>query len=316
MTRRITLRIASLVPILFVISLLTFAIGKLTPGDPVRDALAAQGLTPQQIATVRAAYGLALPLPEQYGHWLASLFTSGGGQSILLGQSVFSVLAPAFVNTLILAAAALVFFLVVGVAIGVVAGLNHRRLVDRLLMLFVQLGSNLSVYWFGLVLIWLLALEWRILPATGKTSAGGGTGSLLAHLVLPGFSAAIISTLIIARLVRAGVIEAMDSDYVRTYRSQGLAPLAIIRRHVARNVAPIIVATTGLETGALLSGVVFVEAVFDWPGIGTQLANAIQGHDYPVIQGGVILVATTFVVVNLVTDIVHDLLNPRLRGAG
>ena len=315
MTRRIALRIASLVPVLFVISLLTFAIGKLTPGDPVQDALAGQGLTPQQIAAVRAAYGLALPLPEQYGHWVASLFPSGGGQSILLGQSVFSVLAPAFVNTLILAAAALAFFLVVGVAIGVVAGLNHRRFVDRLLMLFVQLGSNLSVYWFGLVLIWLFALKWRILPATGETSTGGGTGSLFAHLVLPGFSAAIISTLIIARLVRAGVIEAMDSDYVRTYRSQGLPPLTIIRRHVARNVAPVIVATTGLETGALLSGVVFVEAVFDWPGIGTQLANAIQGHDYPVIQGGVILVATTFVVVNLVTDIIHDLLNPRLRGA-
>jgi peptide/nickel transport system permease protein len=316
MTRRIVLRVAALVPILFVISLLTFAIGKLTPGDPVQDALSSQGLSPQQIAIVRASYGLTLPLPDQYWHWITGLFTSGGGQSILLGQSVFSVLGPAFINTLILAAAALAFFLVVGTAIGVIAGLNHRRLVDRVLMLFVQLGSNLSVYWFGLVLIWLFALEWRILPAAGKTSVGGGFGSLLAHLVLPGFSAAIISTLIIARLVRAGVIEAMSSDYVRTYRSQGLSQWQIVRRHVARNVAPIIIATTGLETGALLSGVVFVEAVYDWPGIGTQLANAIQGHDYPVIEGGVILVATTFVVVNLITDVIHDLLNPRLRRAG
>jgi peptide/nickel transport system permease protein len=316
MARRILLRIAALVPILFVISLLTFAIAKLTPGDPVGDALRSQGLSAQQVATVRAAYGLTLPLPEQYWHWVSGLFTADGGQSILLGQSVFSVLWPAYVNTLILAAAALAFFLIVGVAIGAVAGLNHRRPVDRALMLLVQVGSNLSVYWFGLVLIWLFALEWRVLPASGETSPGGGTGSLLAHLVLPGFSAAIISTLIIARLVRAGVIEAMNSDYVRTYRSQGLAPLAIVRRHVARNVAPVVVATTGLETGALLSGVVFVEAVFGWPGIGTQLANAIQGHDYPVIQGGVILVATTFVVVNLVTDVIQDLLNPRLRGAG
>lgn len=314
MIRRIALRIAAAIPILFVISLLTFLIGKLTPGDPIQDALQAQGMSPQQIATVRAAYGLTLPLPEQYTHWLASLFTQGGGQSIMLGEPVFSVLWPAFLNTLLLAAAALVFFLVVGVAIGVVAGLNHGRLADRLLMLLVQLGSNLSVYWFGLVLIWLFALEWRVLPASGENSVGGGAGTTLEHLILPGFSAAIISTLIIARLVRAGVIEAMDSDYVRTYRSQGLSRWQIIRRHVARNVAPIIVATTGLEVGALLSGVVFVEAVFDWPGIGTQIANAIQGHDYPVIQGGVVLVAATFVIVNLATDVIHDLLNPRLRG--
>lgn len=314
MARRIALRIAALVPVLVVISLLTFAIGKVTPGDPVADALRSQGLTPQQIATVRASYGLTLPLPEQYGHWVASLFTSGGGQSILLGQPVFSVLGPAFVNTLILAGAALAFFLVVGVAFGVIAGLNHRRLIDRLLMLVVQLGSNLSVYWFGLVLIWLFALRLDVLPAAGKSTVGGSGASVLEHLVLPAFSAAIISTLIIARFVRAGVIEGLSSDYVRTYRSQGLPGWKIVARHVGRNVAPIVLATTGLETGALLSGVVFVEFVFDWPGIGTQLTSAIQGHDYPVIQGGVILVATTFVLVNLLTDVVGDLLNPRLRG--
>lgn len=314
MIRRVLFRAASTIPILFVISLLTFLIGKLTPGDPIRDALQSQGISPQQIQKIREAYGLELPLPAQYWHWLSGLFTHEGGMSILQSQPVFQVLWPAFENTMILAAAAIIIFLVVGVAVGTIAGLNHNRFVDRLVMSFVQVGSNLSVYWFGLVLVWLFALEWRILPAAGMTSVGGGFFDLTAHLVLPGFSAAIISTLIIARFVRVGVVETLSSDYVRTFRSQGLSSWQIFRRHVARNVAPIVLNTTGLEVGALLSGVVFVEFVFDWPGIGTQLSNAIEGHDYPVIQGGVILVATTFVVVNLITDIVQDLLNPRLRG--
>lgn len=314
MIRRVLFRAASTIPILFVISLLTFLIGKLTPGDPIRDALQSQGISPQQIQKIREAYGLELPLPAQYWHWLSGLFTHEGGMSILQSQPVFQVLWPAFENTMILAAAAIIIFLVVGVAVGTIAGLNHNRFVDRLVMSFVQVGSNLSVYWFGLVLVWLFALEWRILPAAGMTSVGGGFFDLIAHLVLPGFSAAIISTLIIARFVRVGVVETLSSDYVRTFRSQGLSSWQIFRRHVARNVAPIVLNTTGLEVGALLSGVVFVEFVFDWPGIGTQLSNAIEGHDYPVIQGGVILVATTFVVVNLITDIVQDLLNPRLRG--
>lgn len=316
MKKRILLRIISLVPILFVISLLTFAVGKLTPGDPVQDELQSQGATAQQIQTIRDAYGLNLPVVEQYWHWLTSLFTHEGGMSILQGEPVFQVLLPAFKNTLILALGALVLFLVLGVAIGTVAGLNHNRFIDRLLMAFVQFGGNLSVYWFGLVLIWAFALELRVLPAAGMNSLGGGFGGLLMHLLLPAFSAAIISMLIVARFVRAGVVEAMNSDYVRTFRSQGLSSGKIICRHVARNVAPIVVNTTGLEIGALLSGAVFVEFVYSWPGIGTQLSNAIQGHDYPVIQGGVILVATTFVIVNLVTDIIQDLLNPRLRGGG
>lgn len=314
MTKRILLRVASAVPVLFIISALTFLIGKLTPGDPVKDTLLQQGISPRQIQIIRDAYGLELPLPEQYWHWVTSLFIHGGGMSILQGEPVFDVLMPAFENTIILAAAALILFLVVGIAIGMVAGLNHNRLVDRLVMSLVQIGSNLSVYWFGLVLIWVCAVEWKILPAAGKNSVDGGFLQLLVHLVLPAFSASIISTLIIARFVRIGVIESLDSDYARTFRSQGLSSWQIIRRHVARNVAPIVLNTTGLETGALLSGVVFVEFVFNWPGIGTQLMNAIEGHDYPVMEGGVILVAATFVLVNLATDIVQDLLNPRLRG--
>ena len=315
MLRTITWRLLTTIPLLFVVSVLTFVIGKVGKGDPIKNSLSGQ-LSPAQIKQIRHAYGLDLPLPRQYWHWLTGLFTRDGGTSIVQSQGVFHILWPAYVNTMILAAAAVVISLVLGVLIGTVAGLNHRRFLDRFVMSFVQVGSNLSVYWFGLVLIWIFAIRWRFLPATGKSDAASGSGGVvdvLQHLVLPGFSAAIISMLIIARFARAGVIDALNSDYVRTFRSQGRSRAQVVRRHVARNVAPIILNTTGLEIGALLSGVVFVEAVFNWPGLGSQLVNAIGGHDYPLVQGGVLLVTVTFVLVNLGTDVVQDLLNPRLR---
>ncbi len=313
MIRTIAWRVAITIPLLAVVSVLTFLIGKVNPGNPIKSALGQQ-LSAGQIRQIEAAYGLNLPLPEQYWHWLTGLFTQDGGISIVQSEGVFHILWPAFINTMILAAAAIVVSLVFGVAIGTIAGLNHRRFLDRFVMAFVQVGSNLSVYWFGLVLIWIFAIQWRFLPASGETNTGDGSlGDVLMHLVLPGFSAAITSMLILARFARAGVIESMTSDYVRMYRSQGLGRWQIVRRHVARNVAPIILNTTGLEIGSLLSGVVFVESVFDWPGLGSQLVSAIGGHDYPVVQGGVLLVTVTFVLVNLASDIVQDLLNPRLR---
>ncbi|MEY1675296.1 ABC transporter permease [Gordonia sp. ABKF26] len=311
---RIAGRVLLLVPVLFVISILVFLLGKASPGDPIKASLHGV-LSPDAVADLQQAYGLDDGLVVQYLRWVSSLFTDGGGRSIINGSIVFDTLGTAFVNTLVLTAAAVVVSVVFGVLIGTIAALNHNRFVDRAIMLLVQIGSNLSVYWFGLILIWVFALEWKVLPATGMRDAGGdgGVGDLLHHLILPAFSAALISMLILARFARAGVIESLESDYVRTLRSQGLPRRRILAKHVGRNVAPIIVTTTGLEIGTLLSGAVFVEFVFSWPGVGTDLMNAISAHDYPVIQGGVMLVTVVFVIVNLATDIIADLLDPRLR---
>ncbi|MBB5912086.1 peptide/nickel transport system permease protein [Nocardia transvalensis] len=317
MTARIAWRVAALVPILFVISVATFTIGVLSPGDPVRSGLGQQ-LSPESIAALRAAYGLDDPLPQRYWDWLTGLFTDGGGQSLVQHTGVLSMLGPAFANTIVLAAAAIVVSVGFGAIIGAVAALNHNRLVDRLVMGLVQIGSNLSVYWFGLILIWLFAIRLHTLPASGKRNyrvEDPGLGDLLNHLVLPAVSAGLISMLVLARFARVAVIDALASDYVRTLRSQGLPRHRIVLRHIGRNVAPTLLNATGLEIGALLSGVVFVESVYNWPGLGVQLVAAISGHDYPVIQAGVLLVTVTFVVVNLATDIGRDLLDPRLRRA-
>lgn len=312
MGRYVAWRLALVVPLLLVISLLTFALGRLSPGDPIRSALN-ETLGPEAIAALRASYGLDRPWPQQYLDWVGGLFTDGGGRSIVQGTPVLTLLGPAFANTALLALAAVVVAVVAGTAVGTVAGLNHRRGVDRAIMLLVAVGSNLSVYWFGLVLVWVFALRLRVLPATGMRDlrAGGGPLDVAGHLVLPALGAALISLLVLARFVRAGVVESLQSDYVRTFRAHGLPRWTIVRRHVARNVAPIVVTTTGLEIGTLLSGVVFVESVFNWPGLGSQMVTAISGHDYPVIQGGVLLIAVVFVVVNLLTDLAGRALDPR-----
>jgi peptide/nickel transport system permease protein len=231
---------------------------------------------------------------------------------------VSGIVFPAFENTLILGAAATLLSVLLGVAIGFLAGIRHGRLSDRIAMLLVQVGSNLPIYWFGLIIIWLTAVEWHWLPAGGMHDlrGNGGFGDLLLHLIAPAFAASLVSMLIIARFVRAAVIESEASDYIRTYRSQGFGRRAILGKHIGRNILPPIVNTTGLTVGSVITGVVFVETIFSWPGLGSVLLNAIAGSDYPVIQSGILLVAVTFVAINLITDIALDLLNPRLRHGG
>ena len=311
--KHISWRLLNILPVLLIVSVLTFLIGRLTPGDPIQGQYA-RTLSPEQIEALRQAYGLDLPLWQQYLKWLVDLVTAGGGQSIVQNAPVFGILWPNFLNTLVLAAAAVVVCAVVGVLIGVVAGVNHRGPLDRLSMLVVQVGSNLSVYWFGLILIWVFALQLKWLPVSGMQSRnGGGLPDLLLHLVLPAVSAALISMLVLARFTRVGIVQEAHSDYVRTFASQGASRWRIYGKHIGRNILPPVVNIIGLEIGTLITGVIFVESVFNWPGIGTQLLNAVNGKDYPLIQGGVVLIALCYLVVNLVTDIVVDALNPRLR---
>jgi peptide/nickel transport system permease protein len=314
MAQRILWRLAALVPLLFVISLLVFFISQAGPADPIRSAQS-ERMTAEQIEQIREAYGLTRPAWEQYLGWLSDMVTNGGGISLSVRSPVSGIVLPAFANTLILGAAATVVTLVLGVAIGFVSGIRHGRLADRVAMLFVQVGSNLPIYWFGLIIIWLTAVQWRLLPPGGMHDlrSDGGFGDLLLHLIAPAFAASLVSMLIIARFVRSAVIESDRSDYIRTYRSQGFGRTAILGKHIGRNILRPIVNVTGLTIGSVITGVVFVETIFSWPGIGSVLLTAIAGSDYPVIQSGILLVAAAFVVVNLITDVLLDLLDPRLR---
>ncbi|HGF0770243.1 TPA: ABC transporter permease [Kluyvera georgiana] len=316
MIRIVLLRLAQAVPLLFLISLLVFLIAKLVPGDPIANALAGQ-LSSEAIEQIRHVYGLDKPAAVQYLLWLKNLFSGDWGTSLTLRAPVIEVLSSAFANTAILTGAAVLLCLIPGVAVGVTCGLWQGTRRDRLVMLLVQLGHNIPIFWLAVFFIWLFAVKLRWFPVSGMYDMRGdhGLGDLLHHLFLPALSTALISMLILARQVRHSVIDIMNADYIRTYRALGYPTALLLWRHLGRNLLAPIVSITGLQIGYLLSGVIFIEKIFAWPGIGTQLYNAAAGQDYPTIQTGVMLIAVCFLAVNLLIDILQDWLDPRHEGA-
>lgn len=316
MIRIVLLRLAQAVPLLFLISLLVFLIAKLVPGDPIANALAGQ-LSSEAIEQIRHVYGLDKPAAVQYLLWLKNLFSGDWGTSLTLRAPVIEVLSSAFANTAILTGAAVLLCLIPGVVVGVTCGLWQGTRRDRLVMLLVQLGHNIPIFWLAVFFIWLFAVKLRWFPVSGMYDMRGdrGLGDLLHHLFLPALSTALISMLILARQVRHSVIDIMNADYIRTYRALGYPTTLLLWRHLGRNLLAPIVSITGLQIGYLLSGVIFIEKIFAWPGIGTQLYNAAAGQDYPTIQTGVMLIAVCFLAVNLLSDILQDWLDPRHEGA-
>ena len=316
MIRIVLLRLAQAVPLLFLISLLVFLIAKLVPGDPIANALAGQ-LSSEAIEQIRHVYGLDKPAAVQYLLWLKNLFSGDWGTSLTLRAPVIEVLSSAFANTAILTGAAVLLCLIPGVAVGVTCGLWQGTRRDRMVMLLVQLGHNIPIFWLAVFFIWLFAVKLRWFPVSGMYDMRGdrGLGDLLHHLFLPALSTALISMLILARQVRHSVIDIMNADYIRTYRALGYPTALLLWRHLGRNLLAPIVSITGLQIGYLLSGVIFIEKIFAWPGIGTQLYNAAAGQDYPTIQTGVMLIAVCFLAVNLLSDILQDWLDPRHEGA-
>lgn len=312
MTRVMLLRLAQTIPLLFLVSLLVFLIAKLTPGDPISNALAGQ-LSADAIEQIRQVYGLDKSAVTQYFIWLKNLLSGDWGMSLTMRTPVAQVLGESFTNTVILTVAAVVLCLIPGVIIGVFCGLSHGTRRDRLVMLIVQAGNNIPVFWLAVFFIWFFSVKLGWFPVSGMYDMRGDRdlADLLHHLFLPAFSTALISMLILARQVRNSVITIMDTDYIRTYRALGYSRRVLLFRHLGRNLLAPIVGITGLQIGYLLSGVIFIEKIFAWPGVGTQLFNAAAGQDYPTIQTGVMLIAVCFIAVNLVSDILQDWLDPR-----
>jgi peptide/nickel transport system permease protein len=302
-------------PIAVGVTLIVFSLVHIAPGDPI-SAILPDEATPEMIAEAKRAYGLDRPLPVQYLLWLGRAATGELGTSIASGRPVAQELAMAVGNTLILSAFAGVIACGLGCLLGLVAALARDRFADHAASFITIAGVSIPHYWVAILLVILFSVERNWLPPMGMgpdTSRGWRPDwDHLQHLVLPAIATALIPMAVIARTLRAAVIEALDQDWVTTLHAKGLLPWRRLR-HVLRNALPTALAVMGLQIGNMLGGSVLVETVFAWPGTGFLLASAIFQRDLPVLQGTMLVLSMFFVALNLLVDLAQSWSDPRIR---
>jgi peptide/nickel transport system permease protein len=270
---------------------------------------------PEDVENLRHELGLDQPIHVQYARWLERAVQGDLGRSIALRRPVLDEVVSRFKNTLLLSAAAMLVSFPLGIAIGVVSAVKRGSFVDRATILLATVGLSLPSFWFGMVLIILFTVELRWFPGTGMTSpiGGGGPADVARHMVLPTLALSVIPLAVIARFTRSAMLEVVSQDFVTTARAKGVSERQVVLRHVFRNTLVLIVTMLGLQVGFLLAGAVYVENVFSWPGIGQLMVDAILKRDFPLVQGGVLIVALSYVGINLATDLVYAYLDPRIR---
>jgi peptide/nickel transport system permease protein len=307
-------RLLLAVPVLFGVSLLVFAVMHLAPGDPAAIMLGAQA-TREDIERLHRELGLDRPFPVQYARWLGRVVQGDLGRSIPLGREVLPEVLTRFKATLILTGGALLVAVAIGVPAGIVSATRQYSWLDRVSMAVAVTGVSLPVFWTGIMLIIVFALTLRWLPSAGMYApyGGGDLADLLWHLVLPAVTLGTASAAALARMTRSSVLEIVRQDFVRSARAKGLAERAVVGRHVLKNAVNPVVTVLGIQVGTLLGGAILTETVFSWPGLGSMMVRAIQARDYPLVQGGVLLIATTFVCVNLLVDLLYAVFDPRIR---
>lgn len=288
---------------LVVISMVVFSLVRMT-GDPVLLFLP-QDATQEDIDRVRRQFGFEDPLIQQYRRFLVSALRGDFGVSIKFQEPVLDVVTRRLPATVLLASAAMLLTLAVALPAGIVSALRRNSLIDRLTMTAVVLGQSMPSYWLGVMLILLVSVQWRLLPAFGY-----GT---LAHLVLPAVTLSAFFIARIARLTRSGMLEVLKSDYIRTAEAKGLPVTRVVLKHALKNAGLPIITIVGIEFGTLLGGTVITETIFAWPGLGRLAVDAIYGRDYPVVQTIVLLVSAIFVSLNLIVDVLYRWIDPRIE---
>ena len=316
MSRFLGHRLLGVLPVMFGVSVVIFILMHLAPGDVATVLLGPQA-TEAAKTELRHALGLDLPLPLQYGKWLLRTATGDLGISIATQLNVAALVLPRFLNTLLLTVASLFVAVVIGYSIGLLAALRAQSVFDRATMTVTMLAGSAPPFWLGLILVLLFAIRLHWLPVSGMVDMAGDGGALdlLRHLILPAATTALGPAAIITRMVRSSVREALDRPHVRVARAKGLSRGTLMRRHVILNALPPIITITGLQLGYLLGGALLTEVVFAWPGLGALLYDSITARDIPVVQATTLLIALSFVLVNILVDVVNVLLDPRLREA-
>ena len=335
MLRFILTRVMLVIPTFIGITLLAFALIRLVPGDPIEIRAGERGIDPERHAQLLSEYGLDRPILEQYAAYIWDVLHGDLGTSITTYQPVLTEFFTLFPATLELSICAMIFALSVGLPAGVLAATRRGTAVDYGVMGVSLTGYSMPIFWWGILLILLFSvnLGWTpvsqrisdlfwIDPVTGFMLIDTLLGdepeafwSALHHLVLPAIVLGTIPLAVIARMTRSSMLEVMGEDYIRTARAKGLGRPRIIWLHALRNALIPVITVIGLQVGVLLTGAILTETIFSWPGVGKWLVDAISRRDYPRLQGGIMLIATAVILVNLTVDILYGIINPRIRHA-
>ncbi|MEY3005124.1 MAG: hypothetical protein RLZZ491_2300 [Pseudomonadota bacterium] len=307
-------RILMAVPVLFGITVIVFLIMAMIPGDPATAILGSYA-TPENVDRLNRYLGLDQPLWRQYLTWLGNLLQGDFGRSFALNRPVLDEILDRFSATLILAGVAFVLCALLGVAAGVVSAARQYGPADKAITSVVILGISIPSFFLGMMMILLFAVRLNWLPASGMYSiwGGGDLPDLIRHLVMPAIALAVVATGVIARLSRGAMLEVLRQDFIRTARAKGVGEGRVIWGHALRAAMVSILPVLGIQAGFVLSGAVYVEMVFQWPGIGRMLVDAILKRDILLVQGGVVFVAACYVGFNILVDVAQSLLDPRIR---
>jgi peptide/nickel transport system permease protein len=294
------------------VSFVVFIIIHLVPGDPVRVMLGLQA-DQARVKEIRHLMGFDRPILVQYADWLWSALHGDLGQSYITGDSVAAAVGQRLPATLSLALAALFIALAIALPAGMISAMRPGSLADYAAMIFSQIGVSVPDFWMGILLILIFSLGLGWLPPSGYTSPTENLGEWLKHLILPATTIGLITASILTRFVRSAILEVLHQNYVRTAHAKGLPESRVMTRHVLLNAAIPIVTIVGLQMASLLGGVIIVEIIFAWPGLGRLALDSVTRRDYPMVQGAVLLVALSFAIINVIVDLLYAYLDPRVK---
>jgi len=312
MTAYVMRRLILLVPVILVVGIVVFALIHLTPGDPAAVMLGDRA-TPEDLARLRNQLGLNDPLPVQFVHWFGGVLHLDFGDSLFIGEPVTRALLDRVQPTLLLTTYAMLFQIIIGVPAGVISAVRHNSIVDRIVTVVAISGAAIPTFFLGILLILIFAVRLHWLPSGGYTPINEDPVKHFKSMLLPSFTLGFSSAGLLARLVRSSMLDVMREDYVRTALAKGLPLRSVVTGHALRNALIPALTVIGTSLGALLGGAVVTETVFTIPGMGRLVVQSIARRDYPVIQGAVMAIAMTYVLVNLLVDILYVYIDPRVR---
>ncbi|RFB74973.1 ABC transporter permease subunit [Methylovirgula sp. 4M-Z18] len=327
-------RLALTIPTFFALMFVTFMAIRLVPGDPVEVRVGEHGISPERLAYFRHELGLDQPVWKQFLDYVWKLLHGDFGVSLSTNAPVLHEFLTLFPATIELAFCAMLFAACIGIPAGAIAAVKRGSWYDQTIMALSVTGFSMPIFWWGLVLVMVVSVDWGLMPVSGRidpiqyyfepvtgfmtidawlSGQDGAVGDALRHLVLPAIVLGTIPLGVIARMTRSSMLEILNEDYVRTARAKGLSPLRVFGVHALRNALIPVITVIGLQVGTLMAGAVLTETIFSWPGIGKWLIESINRRDYPALQGGVMLVSTVIILVNLCVDVLYGVINPRIR---